>query len=142
MASHEDANLILKLYELRREDRMRAARTWFVQSFHVKSLEEFRKLCPQDSAENASFRQMVTYWEMAASFLNSGLLNKELFYRSGMELLFTYERMRDLLPELRATRSNPFLYGELETAAKDFIEWLNSQSPDTYPAFSKMVRGA
>lgn len=141
MASHEDANLILKLYELRREERMRSARSWFVQSFHVNSLEELRTLCPQDSPENASFRQMVTYWEMAASFLNSGVLNKELFYRSGMELLFTYERMRMLLPELRKSRSNPSLYGELEKAAEEMIEWLNSQSPDTYPAFSKMVRG-
>ena len=142
MASHEDANLILRLYELRREDRMRSARTWFVQSFRANTLEEFRKLCPQDSAENASFRQMVTYWEMAASFLNSGIVNKELFYRSGMELLFTYERMRDLIPELRTSRSNPFLYGELEKAAQEMIEWLNSQSPTTYPAFSKMVRSA
>ena len=121
---------------------MRSARTWFVQSFHVKSLEDFRKLCPQDSAENASFRQMVTYWEMAASFLNSGVLNKELFYRSGMEMLLTYERLRDLLPEVRNARQNPFLYGELEKASQEMIEWLNSQSPETYPAFSKMVRGA
>ena len=142
MASHEDANLILRLYELRREEKMRTARTWFVQSFHPKSLEEFRKLCPQDTPENAYFRQMVTYWEMAASFLNSGVLHKELFYRSGMEMLFVYERMRTLIPEFRQSRSNPFLYGELEKAAKEMIEWLNSQSPDTYPAFSKMVRGA
>ena len=142
MASHEDANLILKLYELRREEKMRAARTWFVQSFHPASLEEFRKLCPQDSSENAYFRQMVTYWEMVASFLNSGVLHKELFYRSGMELLFVYERMRTLIPEFRTSRSNPFLYGELDKAANEMIEWLNSQSPDTYPAFSKMVRGS
>ena len=142
MASHEDANLILKLYELRREERMRSARAWFVQHFHVKTLEEFRKLCPQDTPENASFRQMVTYWEMAASFLNSGLLNKELFYRSGMEMLFTYERLRSLVPELRKSRSNPMLYGELEKASLEMIEWLDSQSPETYPAFSKMVRGA
>jgi len=142
MASLDDANLILKLYELRREERMRAARAWFVQSFKVETVEQFHKLCPQDSAESASARQMVTYWEMVASFLNAGVLNKELFYRSGMELLFTYERIRTVLPEMRQTFGNPFLYGQLEQSAKEMIEWLNTQSPDVYPAFSKRVRGA
>jgi hypothetical protein len=142
MASHEDANLILKLYELRREERMRTARTWFVQSFKVETVEQFHKLCPQDSAEAASVRQMVTYWEMAASFLNAGVLNKELFYRSGMEMLFTYERIRTVLPEMRTAFGNPFLYCELEKASLELIEWLNTQSPDIYSGFSKRVRGA
>ena len=142
MASHEDANLIIKLYELRREDRMRAARTWFVQSFHADTLEDFRKLCPPDSAENASYRQVATYWEMAASFLNSGVLNKELFYRSGMEMLLTYERVRMLMLEMRESRQNPNVYGELEKASVEMIEWMNSQAPHAYAAFAKMVRGA
>lgn len=141
-ASHEDANLILKLYELRREDRLRAARAWFVQSFKCATMEEFKKLCPQDAAENAYFRQLVTYWEMAASFLNSGVLNKELFYKSGMELLFVFERLRPLLAELRQSRGNPLLYRELETAAGEMIEWMNTQATETYPAFARMVRGA
>ena len=142
MASHEDANLIIKLYELRREDRMRAARTWFVQSFHADTLEDFRKLCPQDSAENASYRQVTTYWEMAASFLNSGVLNKELFYRSGMEMLLTYERVRMLMLEMRESRQNPNIYGELEKASVEMIEWMNSQAPHAFATFAKMVRGA
>jgi len=142
MASHEDASLVLKLYELRREERMRTARAWFAQSFHPKTMDEFNTLCPQGSAENASFRQMVTYWEMAASFLNSGILNKELFYRSGMEMLFTYERLAPLIASARVANSNPLLYAELEKASQEMIEWLNAHAPGAYSAFSKRVRGA
>lgn len=141
MASHEDANLILKLYELRREERMRSARSWFVQSFHVKTVEDFHKVCPVGSAENASARQVITYWEMAASFLNSGILNKELFYRSGMEMLLTYIRVQPIMKEMRAAQSSPLIYGELEKASLEMIEWLNQEAPGTFEAFVKRVSG-
>ena len=141
MASHEDASLILKLYELRREERMRTARSWFVQSFHAKTVEDFNKLCPAGSAENASARQMVTYWEMAASFLNSGVLNKELFYRSGMEMLLTYIRVEPVMREMRQVHSNPLIYGELEKASIEMIDWLKNESPGAYEAFVKRVSG-
>lgn len=141
MASHEDANLILKLYELRREERMRTARSWFVQSFHAKTVEDFNKLCPAGSAENASARQMVTYWEMAASFLNSGVLNKELFYRSGMEMLLTYIRVEPVMREMRQVQSNPLIYGELEKASLEMIDWLKNESPGAFEAFAKRVSG-
>ncbi len=141
MASHEDANLILKLYELRREERMRTARSWFVQSFHAKTVEDFNKLCPAGSAENASARQMVTYWEMAASFLNSGVLNKELFYRSGMEMLLTYIRVEPVMREMRQVQFNPLIYGELEKASLEMIDWLKNESPGAFEAFAKRVSG-
>ncbi len=141
MASHEDASLILKLYDLRREERMRTARSWFVQSFHAKTVEDFNKLCPAGSAENASARQMVTYWEMAASFLNSGVLNKELFYRSGMEMLLTYIRVEPVMREMRIAHSNPLIYGELEKASLEMIDWLKEEAPGAYDAFVKRVSG-
>jgi hypothetical protein len=61
-ATHEDAHLILKLYDLRREERMRKARAWFVSNFKVKTVAEFHQLCPPGSDENAFARQMITYW--------------------------------------------------------------------------------
>ena len=74
-ATYDDVNLMIKLYELRREERMREARTWFATSFKAKTLEEFQALCPPGSDENASFRMLVTYWDMVGSFLTSGVLN-------------------------------------------------------------------
>src|SRR5437764_15388700 len=100
-ATYDDVNLIVKLYELRREDRLREARRWFVASFKVKTMEEFQALCPPGSEANASYRMVTTYWEMVASFLTNGVLHQELFFQSGRELLLCWERVRDILPHVR-----------------------------------------
>ena len=137
----DDAKLILKLYEMRREARLREARRWFLASFNVKTLAELNALCPPGSEENASYRQMTTYYEMVASFLTSGVLNPELFYQSGTELLVVWERMRDVVPEIRATNKNPNSYRNLELAATRFIDWWKAQAPGAYEAFSKRIHG-
>jgi hypothetical protein len=140
-ATFEDVHMILQLYEMRREDRLREARRWFAASFKVKSYDDFMALCPPGSELNASYRMVTTYWEMVASFLTSGALNPELFYQSGRELLFVYERLRDLLPLMREQNQHPQECKNLEAAATAFIEWWNKQAPGSYAAFSKRVRG-
>jgi hypothetical protein len=140
-ATYDDVNLILKLYELRREERMRHARAWFTASFKAKTLEDFAALCPPGSEQNASFRMVVTYWEMVASFLTTDVLNAALFYQSGRELLFVWERVRDLLPLVREQNHHPHEYKNLEAAANTYIDWWNKHSPGAYDAFSKRVRG-
>jgi hypothetical protein len=140
-ATYDDVNLIIKLYELRREERMRHARTWFAASFKVKTLEEFHALCPPGSEENASFRMLVTYWDMVGSFLTSGVLNADLFYQSGGEILFVWERVRAILPALRESSAHSMYVRNLELAANGFIAWWNARSPGAYDAFSKRVQG-
>ena len=140
-ATYEDVNLVLRLYELRREDRLRKARAWFAQSFKVRTLDEFNKLCPVGSDENAYFRMVVTYWEMTSSFITSGVLNQNLFFQSGRELLFVWERVRDILSQVRENFKDPLAYRNLETVAQSFIAWMKTQAPESYPAFSNRVRG-
>jgi hypothetical protein len=142
MPSHDDANLILRLYELRREERMRQARSWFGAKFTFKTLEEFDQVCPFGTEENASFRMVASYWEMVASFLNSEVLDRELFYKSGNELLFVYLRLSDLIPILRKRHEDPTLYAELEQAALAMIEWKKARAPEGLAAFSKRVKGS
>src|SRR5713226_9901424 len=113
-AMFDDVNLILKLYDMRRESRLREARRWFSASFKVKTIEEFDAICPPGSEANASFRMVTTYWEMVASFLTSGVLNAELFYQSGRELLFVWERVRDVVPALRDQYTHPLELTNLE----------------------------
>jgi hypothetical protein len=110
-------------------------------SFKAKTTEEFAALCPPGSEQGASFRMVTTYWEMVASFLTTGVLNAELFYQSGRELLFVWERVRDLLPQIREQCSHPHELRNLETAAKAYIDWWNKQAPGAYDAFSKRTRG-
>ena len=66
--TYDDVNLILRLYEQRREDKMRTAREWFAQSFKYHTIEEFNRGCPVGSSMNAYARMVLSYWEMAASF--------------------------------------------------------------------------
>jgi hypothetical protein len=125
---------------MRRDDRLRAARAWFSANFTAKTLDEWQKLCPSGSDANASFRMVTTYWDMVGSFVAGGVLHAELFYQTGRELLFCYERVRDLLPELRQAYNNPSELKNLETTAKGFIAWWNAEAPGAYEAFSRRVR--
>jgi len=139
--TYDDANLILRLYDMRREERMRKARAWFTANFKVKTWEELQKLAPGGSDENASYRMVVTYWDMVGSFITSGVLNKELFFESGRELLLVWERLRDVVPAIRDDFKDPKYYANLEAVATDYIEYLGHRGPDTYKAFSARVRG-
>jgi hypothetical protein len=139
--TYEDVNLVLKLYDMRREPRMREARRWFTGSFKAKSMDDFNALCPGGSEQHASFRMMTTYWDMVASFVTSGVLNDELFFQTGRELLFCWERVRDLVPQIREQYKNPIELRNLEAAAKAYIKWWNKEAPGAYEAFSKRVRG-
>ena len=71
---------------------------------------------------------MVTsYWEMVSSFINSGVLHQELFFESGRELLFVWERVRDILPAVREMQKDPRAMKNLERVAEAYIGWLNAQ---------------
>lgn len=138
-ATYDDVNLILRLYELRREERMRAARAWFVANFKPKTVDDIARLAPPGSDENAFYRMTVSYWEMAASFVTSGVLNQELFFQSGAEMLLVYTRIKDLIPVLRANNRSPALWNNLETVALAYIRWYEAKDPQAYQAFAARV---
>ena len=140
-ATYDDANLILRLYDMRREPRLREARKWFVSSFKVKSFAELMTLCPPGSEQNASYRMVVTYWELVASFITSGVLHSELFYQSGREILMCWERVRDIAPEVREQNKNAIEWRNLETVATAYAKWWNKEAPGAYEAFAKRIRG-
>ena len=140
-ATYQDVDLILRLYEMRREARMREARRWFASHFKVKTLEEFNVVCAPGSEPNASYRMLTSYWEMVASFVTNGVLNEELFFQSNREFLFVWERVRDVVPELRKAFSSPIELKNLETVSDAYIRWWNHRAPGAYEAFSKRVRG-
>jgi hypothetical protein len=142
-ATYDDANLILKLYELRREPRLRDARKWFGSAPQFQSRDEWLKLCPSGSEENASYRMVVTYWEMVASLVASGVLNAELFFASNLEMLFIWEKIRILIIEVRAGQKNPMLYRNLEQVATQYLEHMKAGSPEWYDSyFAPMIAKA
>jgi hypothetical protein len=139
-ATYDDVNLILKLYELRRDDRLREARKWF-GGLKGKTLAELQALCPPGSEQEASLRMVTSYWEMAASFITSGVLNQELFEQSGGELLFVWTKIQDVVPEWRKAFNNPKYLSNVETVAKKMIDSMNRSNPKAYEAFAARVRG-
>ncbi len=135
LPTHDDANLILRLYELRREDKMRQARAWFVTNFYPQTMAEFNEICPPGSEANAFARMVSSYWEMVASFVSNGVLNEELFYQSGQELLLTWLRSRPIVDDLRKMMGNPNAWRNLQTVGEKYIEYQKKNSPGAYESF-------
>jgi len=139
--TYEDANLILRLYELRREDKLRAARKWLANTPQFTSREQWLQVCRPGTEENAYFRMVTSYWDMAASFVATGVLNSDLFYRANnLELLFVWEKIRIILPEIRGASKNLIQYRHLEEVGKSFLEYMKANAPDWYEqSFAPMI---
>jgi hypothetical protein len=140
IATYDDANLLLRLYDLRREEKMRAARDWFVKNARFESMEDMLRICPPGSPENAFYRQVVSYWDMVASFVTSGVLNAELFFQSNRELVLVWVRVHKMVPQLRETYKDPSALRNLEHVAKLYIDWMNAQGPDVYSGFVSRIK--
>jgi hypothetical protein len=140
-ATYEDVNLIVKLYELRREEKLRAARAWFVSNFKCKTMAEYNALCPPGSEANALARQVTSYWDMVASFVTAGVLNEELLFQSNRELLLTWLRVQPIAEEVRAAFKDPGYMKNLETVARSYEQYLNRTSPEAYQTFAARVGG-
>ncbi len=112
-----DAQLVLQLYDLRREAEMRKARSWFAGSFWPSSADDIVKTATTPGQENAWFRQVIGYWEMAASLVLSGALNESLFFDCGAEMWFTLARVLPYLKEYRQKTESPYAFAKAEKLA-------------------------
>jgi hypothetical protein len=135
-ATYEDVNLILRLYDMRREEKLRAARAWFVANFKAKTVAEMGALCAPGTEANAYFRQSTSYWDMVASFITAGVLNQELFFQSGRELLLFWFRLKPIVKEYREATKAPKAWANLETVAEAFA---NHMGADSLAAFQARV---
>ncbi|HWZ31894.1 MAG TPA: hypothetical protein VNX18_11195 [Bryobacteraceae bacterium] len=140
-ATYDDVNLILKLYDMRREETLRAARAWFSSSFKVKTLAEYNALCPPGSEPNAYVRQVTTYWDMVGSFVTAEVLDKELFFQSGRELLFVWTRFQPVIAEFRTAIKDPNYLEHLESVGTAFAEHFKKRNVEAYVSFVARVRG-
>ena len=128
--THADAELILKLYEARREAEIRKARSWWTQTFWPQSADDILAVMRAfGSQENNWFRQVAGYWGMVASFVKNGVLNETLFLDPSFsgELFVIYTKVAPFLKELREKSENPTLMANLESvilleAAKPRLE--------------------
>jgi hypothetical protein len=102
LATPGDAEIILKLYELRTETVMRQARAWMTGEWWPATVEEFYAVVgnPKDP-HNAWFRQVTTYWEMAAAMVLHGAVSTELFVDCNAEGFFLLAKFAPILDAVR-----------------------------------------
>ena len=112
-----DAQLILQLYDLRREAEMRKARSWWFTGFWPRSADDFLKIVSTPgTTENNWLRQVTGYWSMAASFVLHGALNADLFLQPAVsgEMFIVFAKVHPFLKDLREKSGDPHMFGTIE----------------------------
>ncbi len=143
MSKHESADLILKLYETRREPLMRDARNWFV-GFSPNSAQEIMQTMfnPETSG---LFRMVISYWDMAASFVNHGAIDETMFDEVHGEHIMVFAKIEPFLEEVRQTFENPTFLMNLEKLvmrqpnAKEMLERRREMMKGWLEARAKMA---
>jgi hypothetical protein len=112
-----DAQLILQLYDLRREAEMRKARSWWFVQFWPRNADDFMKIAQvPGTPENNWLRQVSGYWSMAASFVLHGALNSDLFLQPAVsgEMFIVFAKVYPFLKELREKTGDAQMFGTIE----------------------------
>ena len=137
--TNEQANLMLRLYEERREPKLREARDWFSANFHVKTADDLMRVCPPGSKENTCMRMVLGYWEMVASIVNRGLIDEEFFFESNGEQWAVFEQVKPVLGAWRAMFSSPHFLANLEKQCNRLEAWREKRSPGSNEAIRKVL---
>jgi hypothetical protein len=137
--THEQVNLMLKLYDMRRETKLREARDWVGANFHVTSLDDVMRVCPPGSKENTYMRMVFGYWEMVASIVNRGLIDEDLFFENTGEQWAVFEQAKPVLAAWRAMFSSPNFLGNLEKQCQRLEAWREKKNPGSNEAIRKMM---
>ncbi|HTC91301.1 MAG TPA: hypothetical protein VK686_23515 [Bryobacteraceae bacterium] len=99
MSIQEEAGLILTLYDLRREETMREARDWFFREFNPENMGDFSSVIM--GPHSGHLRMVVSYWDMAAAFVNRGVISQELFTEANGEHIGVFSKIEPLLGDIR-----------------------------------------
>jgi hypothetical protein len=138
--TYEQGKLQLKIFDLRREARLRQARDWFAKNYFANNLDEAMQIAPMGSEAGTSYMMVVSYWDQACSYLNHGLLHEELFFETNGEFFFVWERIKPTIPEGRQRFSNPLFLANLEKAAKRYETWIEERAPGHVEAMRRMMK--
>lgn len=115
MSKQTDADLILKLYDLRRETVMREARNWLFTFNPTSAQDVIDVLLGEHSGH---YRMVISYWDMAAALVNSGAIDEQLFNETNGEHIFVYSKIQPVIEEIRTLFGNPDFLLNLETLVK------------------------
>lgn len=138
--THEQANLQLQIFELRREARLRQAREWFTKNYFANTVEEALRVAPMGTEAGTNFMMVVAYWDQACAYLNYGLLHEDLFFETNGEFFFIWDRLKPTIAESRKMFSNPLFLANFEKAAKQYEAWIEKRAPGHLAVMRQMVK--
>jgi len=137
--THEQAQLHLQIYDMRREARLRQARDWFFKNYFVENFDDSLRIAAPGT-ENGAFAMMVlSYWDQACAMLNYGLLHEDLFFETNGEFFGVWERVKPAIPQGRERFANKQFMAHLEKAAQRYETWIEKRSPGHVAAMRQFM---
>ena len=133
---HHDAELALRVYELRRETVMRESRSAINQKFWPKSFEDIQAIAKAEHPLNAAYRQVASFWEMVYGFAKHGIVHSDFWLESNGEGMFVFAKVAPFLDRIRT---------ELSPTAFRNAEWIARESAEgqrLFGMFSERVKKA
>src|SRR5258707_4137511 len=138
--THEQAQLHLQVYDLRREARLRQARDWFFKNYIVRTFEDAMRIAAPGTESGAFAGMVIGYWEQACALLNYGLLHEGLFFETSGEFFGVWELLKPVVPEFRKRFGDPLMLSNLEKAAQRYEAWSEHRSPGSIAAMRKLMK--
>ncbi len=138
--THEQAQLHLQVYDLRREARLRQARDWFFRNYFVEKFDDVMRIAAPGTEGGALAMMVISYWEQACALLNYGLLHEALFFETSGEFFGVWERVKPIVPEARERFVDKQFLAHMERAAKRFEAWTESRSPGHIAAMRQFMK--
>jgi hypothetical protein len=138
--THEQGQLQLQLYDLRREAKLREARDWFTQSHFVDSFEDSQRIANFGTKEGTYLWMVLGYWDQVCAYLNHGLLHERLFFETNGEFFGVWERVKPIVPKAREMFRQKHFLEHLEKAATRFEKWVEKESPGSMAAMREWTK--
>jgi hypothetical protein len=138
--THEQAQLHLQVYDLRREARLRQARDWFQQNYRPQTFDEAMSIAPFGTEKGNFVGMVIGYWEQACALLNYGLLHEDLFFETSGEFFGVWEALRPVVAEFRERFAEQNLLTNLEQAAQRYEVWSEKRSPGHIAAMREYMK--
>jgi len=138
--THEQAQLHLQVYDLRREARLRQARDWFQQNYNAETVEDAMRIAAPGTEHGTFLGMVMGYWEQACALLNYGLLHEDLFFETSGEFFGVWEQLKPVVPQFRAAYHAPHMLENLEKAATRFEEWNEKRNPGHIAAMREWMQ--
>ena len=138
--THEQAQLHLQVYEMRREARLRQARDWYFKNYIVESFDDSMRIAAPGTENGALAMMVLSYWEQACALLNYGLLHEDLFFETSGEFFGVWELVKPTIAQGREKFANKQFLAHMEKAAQRYEAWMEKRSPGHIAAMRQFMK--